>query len=49
MENNIIIYTLTCPLKNQIKYIGVTRENVGIKKRLTQHICDRNKRVNRKK
>lgn len=48
MKNNIIIYTLTCPLDNKIKYIGATRESVGIKKRLIQHTGDRNSRINRK-
>lgn len=48
MESDIIIYTLTCPLDNKIKYIGATRESVGLKKRLTYHICDRNSRTNRK-
>ena len=47
-ETKIIIYSLTCPLSNEIKYIGATRERVGMRKRLTQHICDRNSRVNRK-
>jgi len=48
MEENIIIYSLTCPIKKEVKYIGVTRERVGLKKRLTQHICDRNSNINRK-
>jgi group I intron endonuclease len=49
IENGyILIYSLTCPLSNEIKYIGATRERVGIKKRLTQHICDRFSSVNRK-
>jgi len=48
VNKNIIIYSLTCPLNNEVKYIGVTRESVGMKKRLTQHVCDRFSSVNRK-
>ena len=49
MENsNILIYSLTCPINNDVRYIGATREHVGLKRRLTYHICDRFSSVNRK-
>jgi group I intron endonuclease len=45
---HILIYSLYCPIKNEIKYVGATRERVGLKKRLTRHVCDRFSGINRK-
>jgi len=49
IENgNILIYSLTCPISNEVKYVGATRERIGLQKRLTHHICDRFSSINRK-
>ncbi len=47
-NGKILIYSLRCPINNEIKYIGATREHVGLNRRLTRHICDRFSSVNRK-